>query len=203
MGIYQALYGGTDGRALFSGATGRALYSPLVPTQQALYFQRDTGIVTNPTAPTIIYGLSWVTDEEPGRTPLLRGNQARQVVGVTTFDIPPGESDNIDWTRVEKITQVVRTYNYYSRYGDTLRLTKSIGENTPPAAYGIRDDWTLVQDIPKAIAPEVKYTLEWVINGVKPTCVSYALAYLSELAWGWSSYGGNIRYPVKAVYYDT
>jgi hypothetical protein len=201
---------GADGNLLL-GAAGKVVLAddlyPMVPTQQDLYFYRTTGKIYLPDyAAPLVWALPWSSASGANApsitwwafsTPNYSG--ATQTVCQTTFDIAEGDTDPIDWPRVKKITQVVRTFNINGSYAPTLRITKAINISSVPDSYGIRDDWTLVQDLGYQ-GSYVDIKIEWVIDGVKPDNIAYALAYTAEGNIPYNANGGNTRYPVRVVY---
>jgi len=194
-----------DGNPLL-GAAGKIVLAdnlyPMVPIQQPYYFYRVTGQIYLPDyAAPLIWTLPWSSASGASQPSLSwwayttpNYSFARQTVVQTSFE----DSDNIDWPRVKKITQVVRTFNINGSYAPTLRITKAINIDSVPSGYGVRDDWTLVQDL--GYSGNVDIKIEWIIDGVKPDNIAYAVAYTAEGNFPYDALGGNTRYPARVVY---
>jgi hypothetical protein len=57
------------------------------------------------------------------------------------------------------------------------RISKAQDTETPPEGRGVRDSWTSVATPSKGLTT---YTIDWVIDGVKPSFVALALFYDDE-----------------------
>ena len=175
---------------------------PMVPTQQAQYYYRSTGNVFQPDyAARVIWTQTWAPYPSSIGVGLFSQSNytlARQSVVQVKFDIAEGETDPIDWPRVKKLTQVIYTSNNNSSYDEVLRVSSAMNISSIPGNYGIRDDWTLVQDLGGGSFFAVK--IEWVIDGVKPDNVAYAFAYTAEDDLPFTCTSGQFRFPVRVVY---
>jgi hypothetical protein len=197
---------GTDGKLLRSPdgeiVIADNLY-PMVPIQQPYYFRRVTGRIYLPDyAAPLIWTLPWssisgVASPSVSWWSFTTPNYsyASQAVVQTTFE----DSDNIDWPRVKKITQIVRTSNVWSSYSTDLRISKVINISSVPGSYGIRDDWALVGDLGYRDS-YIDIKMEWVIDGVKPDNIAYALAYTVDGNNPYNASGSHFRYPARVVY---
>jgi hypothetical protein len=86
--------------------------------------------------------------------------------------------DDIEWPRVEKLTANIPTSRTIKGAETAVaRISKALDTETPPAGRGVRDDWTSVGTPSKGLT---SYTIDWVIDGVKPSYVSLAFLYDDE-----------------------
>ena len=175
---------------------------PMVPIQQVLFFDRYTGQIYPPDYATAeVWDLDWV-ERSTSNSAMLNWwdfippnySTARQVAQQTTFDIGEGITDYIDWPRVKKLTQRLVVGN--SSY-PLVRVTSAINTGTLPSGFTIRDSWTFVANT--GFTRGTIVTVEWVIDGVKPTSVEFAMAY--EAQTGNYFAGANVSAdPVRVVY---
>ena len=172
---------------------------PMVPTQQLLYWYRQASVDEPGCASADVWSNSWLLTTLAWSANVRRTSYsspattyARQHVRQTTFD---GES-NVDWTRVKKITKRLDARRAGSNY--SCRVTQSINCGSIPGGSTIRDDWDLV------IRNPYQYiTLEWVIDGVKPASVEYAVCFETE-SCAWYDYNDTLSIfdegPIRVVY---
>ena len=196
---------GTDGKFLRSPdgeiVLADNLY-PMVPIQQQHLFNRYIGGVERPDyAATKIWDEAW-SEVSNYQTPMVywwsfstpNYSSARQVARQTTFEIGEGITDYIDWPRVKKLTQRLVVGN--SSY-PLLRVTTAMDSASIPTGFAIRDSWTFVANTGYTLGTII--TLEWVIDGVKPTSVEFAVAYEADTS-NPSAGGSATADPVRVVY---
>jgi len=207
---------GADGSPL-RGASGKIVIAdnlyPMVPIQQQLLFNRGIELAIMPDNAVVdIWDEAWNEVEYWGQPGIYFGpwddptdSSAWQVALQTTFTIGEGITDYIDWPRVKKLTQriIVTTTNG----PEILRVTTSQDNASLPTGFTIRDDWTLVADLYGG-NPSATLTLEWVIDGVKPDSIEFAVAYTNADTNVYSFVSGTVRGsaldshadPVRVVY---
>jgi len=203
---------GTDGKPLLS-ADGKIVLAddlyPMVPTQQSVMYYREANLYDSAAcAATDVWGVDW-SILVPGSLRTFQSKNYRtnsewtntsQSLLQTKF-----VGNNIDWSRVKKLTQRIFIYAYsFSGSVGSGRVTASQDNDVLPVSDAIRDTWG-TQFVYSSSGFQDWVTVEWEINGVEPDSVECAVMF-DNATCATSNYAGridsnqNVPGPVRVVY---
>jgi hypothetical protein len=185
---------------------------PMVPTQQGAGYNRGAGYYPyqEGCASSDVWSVGWSSDGEyPNRYPAQFFNRpstgsrgSYQTIRQTKF-----VDNTIDWSRVEKCTQLIYIWAYSWQGTVTARITTSKNNSTLPTGTTIRDTWTTARTFTANESQPSAYNilLEWSIDGVEPTSLEYAAMFDPDTCPTGTQTGvfdnqQNYPKPVRVVY---